>query len=337
MATDPRQLISGYCDESLTSDEERQLIDWINESQEHAQEFAKALLLHDRLRSEVGAMAATSQMAVPTPASLNSTRWNRWSRSLTGLVSAAVAAAIAFVVIWKGIGESPASAAIVELNRIIAASAQSFDRTFRIEVEGGGQEKQSAKRPRPTERGRPPKPPMNGAILHIRDGRQFVLVRTEFDGRPFVTGSNGKTSWAVRPDGPVRSSTDLKRFSHDLPGHEHSIPLFNIQEGLEGLLEAYNVTLQTFEGHRDARSSDGDPVQMIIADRKSKSYRGPSRVEIRYALQSGHIQQMRFVDMPYDKEPRLTLTMKLVEEQKLGPDFFDHDAHHAPDRRVEVE
>lgn len=335
MVPDPRQLISGYCDEALSSDEEKQLVDWLNASQEHARQFAQALMLHDRLRSEVGAMAATSQVNVPV--SLASAQLSRWSRPYAGLVSAAVAALIAFVVIWKGIGGTPASAAIGELNRIIAASAQSIDRTFRIEVEEENEMKPSGKRRPFQERGRPPKPTMKGAILHIRDGRQFVLIRIETDGRPFVTGSNGKTSWAVRPDGPVRSSTDLTRFSHDLPGHEHSIPLFNIQEGLEGLLEAYNVQLQALGNRQDTLSKDGNTQQMIIADRKSKSYRGPSQIEIKYATQSGHIQQMRFVDMPYDKQPRLTLTMILEEERNLGPDFFDHTAHHAPDRPVEIE
>ncbi len=335
MVPDPRQLISGYCDETLSAVEEKQLVVWLNASHQNAQQFAQALLLHDRLRVEVGAMAARSQINVPV--SLAAAKRIQWSRPFTGLISAAVAAVIACVVIWKGIGESPASAAISELHRIIAASAHSFDRTFRIEVEERNEIKQSGQPPPPAERGRPPKPPMNGAMLHIRDGRQFVLIRTESDGRPFVTGSNGKTSWAVRPDGPVRSSSDLARFSHDLPGHEHSIPLFSIQEGLEGLLEAYNVQLQALENRQDTNSEVGDTYQMIVADRKSKSYRGPSRIEIKYAIQSGHIQQMRFVDMPYDKSPRLTLSLKLVEERNLGPDFFDHTAHHAPDRPVEIE
>ena len=150
---------------------------------------------------------------------------------------------------------------------------------------------------------------MNGAVLHVRGERQFVLVRMTLSGRPFVTGSNGQTSWAVRPDGPVRVSSDLTRFSHDLPGHEHSIPLINIQEGLEGLLGAYDVELQPVASQQDETRSADDASRSIVAAKKSASRRGPRRVEITYAVRNGLIQQMRFVELPYAPGRPLTLLL----------------------------
>lgn len=171
-------------------------------------------------------------------------------------------------------------------------------------------------------------------MLHVRGGGQFVLVRKTADGRPFVTGSNGQTSWAVRPDGPVRFSSDLTRFNRDLPGHEHSMPLSNIHEGLERLREAFDVQLLPVESGDEANIDD-EPSRLIVAVKK-RGFRGPKRVEVTYSVRSGLIRQMRFVEMPYGPA-RLTLRMTLVEEQPLGEAFFDHQSHHDADRTVEEE
>ncbi len=69
----------------------------------------------------------------------------------------------------------------------------------------------------------------------------FVLQRKLDNEQQFVTGSNGKVSWAVRPDGAVRVSSDLTRFNRDVPGHEHDMPLSNLHDGLEQLQTAYDV------------------------------------------------------------------------------------------------
>ncbi len=335
MTLDSHQLISGYLDEILSPAEHEQLVRWLNECPANAEVFAQSVLLHDRLRNEMTAISAMSPTAEPF--SLASNHRKRWSKPFAALMSSAAAATIVFVVLWKGLGELPASAAVAELNRIIAATAQSFDRTLQVTVEAVDHSPRIEKRSPADERRRPPKPPMDGAVLHIRDGRQFVLVRKERDGRSFITGSNGQTSWAIRPDGPVRVSFDLTRFSHDLPGHEHSIPLFNIQEGLEGLLRAYDVKLQAIDRSKDTADMHADVQQMIVAEKKSRSHRGPKRIEITYDVPTGHIQRMRFVEMPYAQEPPLTLVMNLVEERDLGRNFFDHVAHHDPDRVVEFE
>jgi hypothetical protein len=242
-------------------------------------------------------------------------------------------ATLVVAVIWNGLGESSAKAAMGELSRLIRTNSETIDRTYRIAVEEVSQPRRGG-RDKSVEKQRPPKPPLDGATLHVRGGDQFVLVRRTADGRPFVTGCNGTMSWAVRPDGPVRFSADVTRFNRDVPGHEHSMPLNNIRDGLERLREAYDIRLLPVEVPDDA-SNGNDATRLIVAVKKH-GFRGPQRVEISYSVTSGLIRQIRFIEMPYGPE-RLTLRMSLVDQHPLGRDFFDHSSHHATDRVVEEE
>lgn len=336
MTNDPRQLIDGYLDETLSSDEHELLNRWLKASPENAQQLAQATLLHDRLRSEHLALDAAPEISRRARAPVHLVELSRTGASALRLsrwaTSAAIVAAMLLVaVLWKGFGESSASAAVVELNRIIAASAQPSDRTYQITLEEAALPLRQRERSESPESSRPPKPPMEGAVLHVRGGGQFVLVRKTADGRPFVTGSNGRTSWAVRPDGPVRFSSDLTRFNRDLPGHEHSMPLSDIHDGLEHLRDAFDVQLLPIESGDEANVDD-EPSRLIVAVKK-RGVRGPKRVEVTYSVRSGLIRQMRFVEMPYGPE-RLTLRMTLVEEQPMGANFFDHESHHDLGREV---
>lgn len=53
MNVDPRQLISGYFDDTLNENEHVRLTEWINANPANARQFADASLLHDRLRDEL--------------------------------------------------------------------------------------------------------------------------------------------------------------------------------------------------------------------------------------------------------------------------------------------
>ena len=359
MTRESQRLIDGYLDQTLSPDECAELNRWLKEATANAHQFAQASLLHDRLRGELLALdidrrnglhalkdsvddridhfqslprSAYERRATDDPPP--SQRRHRFQASVT-LTSVVLTASVLMVVLWKGFGETPAAAAAVELNRLIMANTQSADRTYHITVEEVALPQPRGERPEFPDRGRPPKPPMDGAVLHVRGGRQFVLLRKTVDSQPFVTGSNGQTSWAVRPDGPVRTSSDLTRFNRDLPGHEHSMPLNNIHDGLERLRDSYDVQLLPVESAEDEPNADAEPSRLLVATKKS-GFRGPKRVEITYSVRNGLIQQMRFVEMPYGPE-RLTLRMTLLEERNLGAQFFNHESHHDPDRSVELE
>ena len=133
--------------------------------------------------------------------------------------------------------------------------------------------------------------------MHVGETNQFVLIRKTVDGLEFITGSNGRQSWAINTRGPVRVSSDIHHFDHDLPGHENSIPLTNLHDGLERLRQAYHVELSTV-GPEEFESQAGETVRMLVAIKKPRE-RGPQRVEIAYESQTGRILHMRFVQMPY--------------------------------------
>jgi hypothetical protein len=317
----PSEWISRYLDDEMSEAELVEFHEWLR-TPEHAALFARASLLHDRIRSELlAADVVPSQSVAPQPAVRRSRAFKMWGAALASL--------LVLVAVWIGFGDSPVSAA-TELNQLIAVQIQGVDRTYRIDVE-------EVAIPRPNhsslETGRPPKPSLDGAILHVRHGNQFVLIRQPPGESPFITGSNGQTSWAIKPDGSVRFSQDLTRFNRDLPGHEHDMPLINLEEGLSQLKAAYEIQLLPVE---DTKAGANDEATRLLVAVKKRGVRGPQRVEITYAVESRHIRQLRFVEMPYGPE-RVTLRMTLLEEQNRAAGFFDHAAHHAPDRHAQEE
>lgn len=325
----PGDLISRYLDDGLTCDELQEFQGWLRSSPEHIRQFTRYCWLHDRLQGELQAIS----QGPPTPLSPPRAKPVAPARRPQGarVIVACLAALVAVLsLVWWEVGTTPVSAA-TELNRLILAQVSPLDKTYEIDVEEiAASRHREAKRP---EDQRPPKPPINGAVLHVRRGGQFVLIRDQPDGRPFITGSNGQTSWAIHPDGPVRFSRDLTRFNRDLPGHEHDIPLIQIEDGLKQIREAYDTHLLPIESVDD--NSGQSPARLLVALKK-RGFRGPQRIEMTYTVATGQIRQLRFVGMPYGPE-RLTLRMTLVEERTLPPDFFDYQSHCSADRIVEEE
>ena len=183
MTLDPKQLIDGYLDETLASEEHAKLNQWLKGDPENSRQFAAAMLLHDRLRSEhlslatMGASQSSSTVAArgdDFPPQARSTATPRRFRPIAASVGIAIAATLLVVVLWKGLGDTPASAAAVEINRIIATNARSTDRTYQITFEEAVTPPRRGDRPGPVEDGRPPKVPMDGAVLQVRSGGQFV-------------------------------------------------------------------------------------------------------------------------------------------------------------------
>ena len=330
MSESPRDLIDGYFDDVLTPQQHSTLSEWIKSDPEHARIFAQQAIFHDRLRNLLSSSAETDEFVTrSTPVDTR-----RWLLSRSSLWSAASVAILGFGLLWFSFSQSTASAAIRELNRIIVKNIGSKDRTYEIVVEEVYPPEPRGERPPLRESGRPPKPPLDGAILHVGEQNQFVLIRKTADGLPFITGSNGQQSWAVKARGPVKVSPDVHRFDHDLPGHETSIPLTNLHEGLERLRQAYRVELSAV-GPEEFATQAGETARMLVAVKKPKE-RGPQRVEIAYESQTGRILHMRFVQMPYGPD-RLDLRLSLLNEDDLPVEMFEHANHHTPDRNVETE
>lgn len=319
---DPQTAISGYVDDILTEAEHAALSDWLKADAANAKQFAAAMLLHDRLRieqtTERAAIFASGEvpLAAPTVGTVTSPARRRILQTIATLTSA-VLVILAFF--WYGLGETRAVA--LEINRLIDVNEHSPDRTYRIDVEERREATELELPLDAPERTRPTKTPIDRAILHVRGGGQFVLIRETEGKRRIITGCNGRSSWIVRPNGTTKVSDDPIEFQRDVPGHEHQMPLININIGLSRLLAAYDVHMSSVE---DADSSD--PTRLIVAVKK-RGVRGPKRVEISYATRNGSIRQMRFIDMPFGPE-KLTLRMSLLEERPLDADFFDLTSRH---------
>ncbi|MFM2093298.1 MAG: hypothetical protein RIS70_422 [Planctomycetota bacterium] len=348
MTVPQSELISRYLDDSLSPEEYRSLQQLLRSSPQCVKEFVGMALMHDRLRGELAAASVdveclaegdaideTAAKAEITPVIApldpvsSGASWR--FKKVLAFLSAVAATLLIAAAAWFGVGRVSLAAA-AELDRLIAMQQAGVDRTYQISVEETAVRR--SKREVREEEGRPPKPPIDGAVLHVRKGNQFVLIRLTREGQPFVTGSDGTTSWSVRPDGPVRVSRDRTRFNRDLPGHEHGVPLFDIEQGLEQVRSAYDIQLLPIATSDDPASSD--LLTRVLVAVKKRGHRGPQRVEITYEVETGLIRQMRFVEMPYGPE-RLTVRLTLEEEVHLGTEFFRHASHHGPERIVEEE
>lgn len=318
MSDHNQQLIDGHLDCTLSPSEESQLALWLHADPENAIRFASAVMLHDRLHTLLDAGSAKHPSA---PAIQPRNRVHRRLSPFNAAVASILATVILIVIGLIGPRNRPISAAILELDRIIASQAGLLGSSYQIFVEAKRTWKENGNKPRP-ESNRPPKPPLDMATVHV-SGHQFVLHRTDQDGNLFITGRNNITSWAIRTDGPVRVSQDLDRFNHDLPGHEHDFPLTSLTDGLSLLKQSYEIRLE---------QQPASQLSKLVAERLP-GRRGPRMVEILYTRSSGMIESLHFIDMPYGPD-RLDLRMELLETHSFAPDFFDHTTHHNPDQTV---
>lgn len=305
-------LVNGYLDGVLTEGEEGELNAWLKAAPENAAAFAEMVKLHDRLHAVLRTRAEIEPSAgeKPVPARPAAVR-RSWRRvSLVGGLVALVA--IAFAAAWWG-NPQQASAA-TELDRLIE-KADHRDRSYVI--------RNLDPRPEPTDERHPP---IDGAVLSVRHPDRYVLIRRFPDGRPFVTGSDGERSWAVPPGGAtVRLSHDPMRFRGPVPGHQHGIPFVNLRSDLVQLRDAYVVSPLA----PDVAGNRG-----LLAVKKSSDYRGPNRVELWYDPDTGVIHRMAFAGMPRARGGPDRVAVELVDQRDLGADYFKHQSHHAPDRRV---
>jgi hypothetical protein len=311
--SDPQALISDYLDDRIDAARLAELEAWILANPAHADRFAEAVRIHDRLSDlHRAAMQRSAETELEPTVALerDSTSPPRGKRSWKfGL---AMVAAVIAGLIWLG-RTDPLSAAS-QLDRLIERSAEMGDRVYRIRSLDATPEP-------PDER----RPPIDGAILHVRRPDRYVLIRSFPDGRRFITGSDGDRSWSIPPRGAVRVSADPLRFRGPVPGQQHGIPFADLRLDLVQLREAYRLT---------ALPIDADGLAGILALKRSSEYRGPARVELRHELRSGVIKRMRFQGMPRQRGGPDEVSVELVESRDLGRDFFRHESHHGGDRRI---
>jgi hypothetical protein len=330
-------LIHGYLDQTLSEEQWSQLQQHLSEDTVAAKRFVEISLLHDSMHHAFAlSNISNADFSASNPQIIKRTVRN-FVESMPGLRTGWSFAAVLILLIsgFLWFSSTPSSASAVrELARLIE-QVRGHDRTYEITVEQIVDSPQPRRSPPMAESMRPPKPPLDGAILHVRDRNQFVLIRPTSSGRSFVTGSDGITSWAVRPDGPVKVSSRLDEFNRDVPGHESGIPLTNLFHGLDNLKRDYYLQFSSL-GPEEFQSNPSGSVHRLIVAIKKPNQRGPQRVEIVYESETGKLESLRFIQMPYGPQ-RLDLRLTPIDESPLADDFFEHQHHHSQDRPVEQE
>jgi len=347
----PEELLHGYLDQTLDAPQQTALQHWLSQSPDNMRRFTELLLLHNQLRSEslsFTALGAVTPPALPQSAAAvhrNSTRHRqrrRMLRRLFGVSALLLLLLVLFDFLSPFGGQTTATAASGELSRLIRNNQLAVSRTYQIEVENVALAGRRYNRKSAGEK-RPPKPPMDNALLHVRGGGLFVLIRYQTDGQEFITGCDAAHSWAVRPGSPVRISSDLQRFSRDLPGHEYSLSLVELTSTLQQLQQTCDV--QIVDGGSvtdppvttpDSAAPDSAAAERLLIAVRRPGFQGPRRIEVAYAAGTHEIHQIRFIDMPYGPE-RLTLRLTLSSRETLPESFFNHSSHHSPDLPVEQE
>ncbi|HAV32691.1 MAG TPA: hypothetical protein DCX79_11870, partial [Planctomycetaceae bacterium] len=262
----------------------QQLQQLMLQSPQLADRFAQQHLLHDRLRNlgmlafAVPAESPSARAVSVVPGSKRLLFSRRQLRRFLTAVCALLIGVSAGFIFWSGLAGTPAAAASAELQRLLQASTRQVDRTWQLAVEETVASDLRRRRTLPGRAAqRPPKVSLDGALLCVRSGGQFVLTRTLPDGTQFLTGSDGVCSWAVRPDQSVRISRNPAHFSRDIPGHEHSMSFVQIDQLLAQLKSNYYIqVLPGVTAAGDAEESLEHSDQLMIAVRRRK-VPGPGR------------------------------------------------------------
>ncbi len=321
MEFDPDILINGYLDDQLADEQARALNDWVKLDPDNVRRFALTLLQHDRLRDRLRTLEDLEDDLNPAGASqsLGRSPLARWRRP-AALMAVAAGLLIASLLLLN-VSNRRVNATERQLDRLIEAAGRPGDRTYRI-IDLDREPSRTS--PATKNQGRP-RPPINGALLHVRGKGQYVLVRQPGEVE-FVTGSNGREAWSIPPDGPVRVSPDPTRFRGAVPGEQQDLSFLDLKTALTHLREAYELELSPDDAD--------EPGPRLLARKRSAAYPGPRIVEIQFDDRTGLILRMRMDGLPQAQGGPHSLALELVNQGDLGRDFFEHDAHHDAGRRV---
>lgn len=289
-----------------------------------AREVAARALLHDALDREHHDAVAGRAHA-----------WRVRMASLARRAGAvAAAAAVASMIVWAAVRTVPPASASDVVARLVSA-AHEGDRTYVLRADSDSRPfgkrregREGAASWKLGADGRRPQPPIDGAVLTVRDPNRYVLVRTDADGRVVVTGCDGRAAWSVPASGPVRTSDDVRRFSGAVPGSRLDLPFINPHESLADLGSSYELAMLP------ASPREGQRWPRIVAARRPDAKGGPRTIEIAYDPESGVIHAMRLGQLPQARGGPRAVVFELVDQPSLQESFYSHDAHHEAGRPV---
>ncbi len=294
--------------------------------------FADHAMLHGFLATEAqaGGFALDREAffaALETPPTApNIVRTRRW-----WWLSAAAAIVVGLLSLTLLLLPNNAAAA---LDQVITALDRSLDCSYVIRVLDPGTARQGGNPLEQADRGRfPPAAFLDGARLHLRGSSQYVLEQALPDGVTRTLGSDGQTSWSIRGDGPVRTSSDPYHFGAGVLAGRQSTPFLELRTRLEDLRHFYQ--LEWFTPPADPAT----PARLkgLRGSRHSAAQGGPREIELWFDPATGQIHRMLLNGLPRGTGGPASIALELASTAPLSPDFFHHQAHHEPSRRVEAE
>jgi hypothetical protein len=224
-------------------------------------------------------------------------------------------------VAWK---LSSADRAYALVSRAVEAAGQACDRTYRVIDERSGAEATQQ------------------AILHVR-GDKFVFRPAQPLIPGLVLGGNGRESWAVRATGPVLVCDDPRGFFrvivHDVfpprpgeasrPRDRETAPFLHLRTLLQRVVRVYRLESVGLEEVPGSRAR----CQHIQARRTSEENEWPDLIHLWVDPDLGVIHKMS-MHLEGPQQTRV-VTLTLVSEELLAADWYEHSAHHEPERPVQ--
>lgn len=341
--------MSRQIDESFSdwADGEREGVvgDVVNADERDASEMAALLVVHglltetaaydeDAAVSRMKALMLRIESEAQTKTVPNTPRVGLMGhRRVALLTSSFVVAAVLMAMVFVVAPQQSVSAAMASLERVIEAAAKPIDRTYTVQViEQYSPDKRPRNLPNPVHQ-RPAKEGIDGASIVVRGANQYVMTVVLDSGIKRLIGCDGEVSWAFREDGPVHVSPDLDRFRGGMPGSQQDLPFLNIHDHLSQLTVGYDVVLSD----QVATADDGSELSQLICTRKSNAVRGPKRVELSFDRRDGTVRTMVLDGLPRGRGGPKSVRLELTGQDELSPEFYSHQSHHEPGKRIRVE
>jgi hypothetical protein len=232
-------------------------------------------------------------------------RRSRLLRHPGWLSAAAAAVLLALVTLWAVAAEPESLLAFVQKAK--AESARAGDRRYELRVQPAlGRERVRE--------------------LYTRGESAFVL-RGSFLWGQFVLGRNARQAWLVPPlpRGPVRVLDSPDSWDRILEGQGLDLVTLDARE----LLQELDPSWQLIE----LPQPDSTRLQ-LRADRRAQAGE-LRRIELEAEAATGKVLRMRAEwGDPDAEQPRRRLELRLVSEDPLPANWFEHRAHHESDRAV---
>lgn len=256
------------------------------------------------------------------------------NRGWFAIVTSALTIAAAVMVMFVAFGpHQSVSAAMASLEKVVEAAAKPFDRTYKVRVV---EEYPRDKRPRNLSQDawdRKAPEQIDGATIHVRGADEYVMTVLLKTGVTRTSGCDGHVSWAFRKNGPVHVSTDLNRFRGGMPGNQQDMPFLNIHASLAQLKIGFDVEL----ADEQETGTDGTLLSQLTCVRKSNDVRGPKQVDVWFDAEDGTVHKMLLDGLPRGRGGPKSVMLELVDQSVFAPDFFSHNAHHDPGKRIRYE